>query len=279
MRLSQPPIEPGPPPRWWGRYELPDGAAARWTVGPLRLWATHHVGHWSLAWHRGSDPLAPDLAMPCLAGGEDGADASDPPADASVLRVATRRAEKALVLQPALADRSVVVRPFVRLKLLADDEAQFYLSTPLWLRLLGEPSSRELLDTPTFRPSDTWFGPSTREGELCYASRTNARASAAELQVLPARARTWVRVVNTGRHALDIARFSLPASHLTLYAGSDGTLWTNGVTVRPAGDEGLAEARFEPGPPTDCPDPQRLAAPRQVAERNVLRRALGALLG
>ena len=50
-----------------------------------------------------------------------------------------------------------------------------YVSTPLWVRVDVHDPPQFLQEIPVIRPSDTWFGPSTREGELGYAGRTHGR--------------------------------------------------------------------------------------------------------
>jgi hypothetical protein len=89
--------------------------------------------------------------------------------------VFNQQPEARCACRPMLADRPVVVRARQSVFIPPGEEAMLYLSTPVWVSIdLGEPA-RALREIPVLRLSDTWFGPSTREGELCYAARTHAR--------------------------------------------------------------------------------------------------------
>ena len=70
-----------------------------------------------------------------------------------------------------------------------------YVSSPVWIRL--ETATGTLLDElPTIRQSDTWHGPNTREGELCYASRTFCRTNIDALPIRQNRALSPVIIYN-----------------------------------------------------------------------------------
>jgi len=41
------------------------------------------------------------------------------------------------------------------------EQASVYVSSPLWVRIETGKPAKLLCELPTFRPSDTWFGPNT----------------------------------------------------------------------------------------------------------------------
>ncbi|MCC6623061.1 MAG: hypothetical protein IT385_17520 [Deltaproteobacteria bacterium] len=198
--------------------------------------------------------------------------------DARLMRFATDGRADALRLRPRLADRPVVVRPADKLYLLAGAEVDVFVSTILWIGLELADSGTPLVDLPALRPSDTWFGPSTREGELAYASRTSARLDLADLPARPHRATTCIHLVNAGRTPQSLARVMLPAPSLELWRMPSGLLWTQTVDLT-LGDGEESPLRFRPGPPRDSGGAAELVAgPRRpTAQKNILLRAMSAI--
>lgn len=266
--------------RWWGIIPFLADEQARWTLGPFDLWVHRGPGEWRVAIQRGSDPLSRALSV---SRGE----AVGPwpqeerfprvatrPEEARLARYATRSEETELLFTPCLADRPMVVRPELTTMLLGDDRIKLFVSTPLWLRIDLAGAKRLVLETSLFRPSDTWFGPSTRVGELCYASRTKAKTARGDLQIRASRAITPVEIRNRGADPLRIERIKLPTPHLALYADRDGVLWTNEVIVERQGAGSLSRASIGRGAPSDAPDAELVSAPRVDSGGAVLLRAL-----
>lgn len=250
---------------WWG--PRPDGP---WScsLGPFRLWATSEDGEHLLAWSRGDDPLQEGRAATLDDAAPDDADTARFVCDAGSLQ-----------LHPALADRAVVVRPEAPLFLGPGGEVTFLVSTPVWVQARLEGAGKALWEAPSFRPSDTWFGPTPREGELCYASRTRARLERAASPATHARAATALTLINQGADATRIDRVSLPMPRLALYEDGDGLLWTETLTVtRSTGGE-LAEVTLGRGDPPRCVGGTRIAEPRSADRDNVFTRAVSSLLG
>jgi hypothetical protein len=135
-----------------------------------------------------------------------------------------------------------------------------------------------MLDVPTYRPSDTWFGPNTRVGELCYAARTSARLSLDQVVRRPGRAITELRLINDGHDALRIERVKVPVPHLGVFRSEDGVFWTERVDLHRKPDEAQATIEIVPGAPAIAGATTRIAEPRETGTPSILVRALGALL-
>jgi hypothetical protein len=88
-----------------------------------------------------------------------------------------------------------------------------------------------LFELPIYRPSDTWFGANTREGELCYLSRTKARTADTKTINYPHRAVTEIKVINESESNLMIERLRVPVKKLCLYTNEQGSLATDTITV------------------------------------------------
>lgn len=258
--------------RWWGEFEIPPGFAGRWRIGPLTLWAERREQEWRLA-HR-EDREASDglLEVCCPCPPEEPGDAAE------VVRVAMQQVDGRLKLTPSLADRSIVARPETPFRLPAGSEISLYVSTPVWARVEVPEPPAVLFDLPTTRPSDTWFGPSTLVGELCYAIRTAARLELANLPPLPERAITEVRLRNLAE-TVQVERLNLPVPHFTLFADARGGLWTQGMLLERKPDGKLGEVRFDDTPPPAAGPCERVAEPRTSDRRPSLIRALTGFLG
>ena len=253
---------------WWG--SVPREGASSWSgrMGPLRLWLTSAEGEHTLAWSQNADPL--------MEGRSDGG-GGEPDDSWERARVVTR--QPTLVLAPALADRPVVVRPELPLHLAPGDEATLLVSTPVWIQVTAGDPLHPLLEVPTFRPSDTWFGPSPRVGELCYASRTRARLEANASTSTFARAQTLLTVGNRAHDVLLIERINLPVPRLALFEAADGVLWSESLSVVRSDGEGFAEVTIRRGPPERLASARPIAEPRNPDSRNVFARAVSSLLG
>lgn len=282
-------------PRWWGETRLEVGQVARLVAGPLRLWAERRAHEWRLVSEHGADGHA--------GAAERGhaVDQDDVPEDGAAQRFSFAAAPAALIVRPALADRPVVVRPDGVIAIPSGERVTLYVSTPVWLVLsVGRPSvspkrrgaSRRppppserdatddvlLTEVPSHRLSDTWFGSSTREGELCYSSRTAGRLTLEELPLRPHRAVTPVTIRNQAAQPLVIDRFQVPIPLLSLYVDADDALWTNGVTLSRETEGEHAGLRIEPSPPrTRHGVPERLAPPRTTASGSAVVRAFSRL--
>lgn len=187
-----------------------------------------------------------------------------------------------LRLRPRLADRTVVVRPADPLFLMPGATVDIYVSTIIWVALEVAPGGTVLVDRTAHRPSDTWFGPSTREGELAYASRTSARMDPRELPNRPNRATTRIRLANHSKAPRSLARVMLPAPELELWQLPSGMLWTQSIEL-PLGDSEEAPLKLEPGPPSSDAHGEAatgaalVSPPRRLAQKSLFVRAMSAI--
>ncbi len=137
-----------------------------------------------------------------------------------------------LDIKPNLADRNVVCRPKSPITIVPGASVVMYLSTPIWLTIgvLGNEYTL-LKEVATQRLSDTWFGASTRVGELCYASQTIGRLDIDNLPFRVQRAITPLLIENKADNDLIFERVALPVPSLSLFATKSGQLWTQDVSL------------------------------------------------
>ena len=262
---------PGSSP-WWDEHEVAEREGRRFTIGPLEIAIFRSTREWQLAFGPVASPDGEPDQVEMLP-------ISSAPEEAAVVeRYAVSDDRGTVRLRPIVADRSVVVRPRLPLFVPPDEQIQIFVSAPVWLRLEVGGRRETLREIPVKRLSDTWFGPSTQEGELAYSLRSHARVQLDEIPVRLYRAITPVVVENRADTMLSVDRLSLPVPYLSLFATPADHLWTERATMTRAEDGELAALKIRKGAPPEAGDARRIAEPRLVAESNVLVRAFSSLL-
>jgi hypothetical protein len=259
--------------KWWGKYTLTKDRWAHWRVGPFSLYAQPKDHEWHVAIWQNTDAQDSSLVL-------DTATADEPDAKTySFSRYATGSSETKLELKPRLGDRLFIVSPEQPLYLLAGQTSVLYVSTIVWIQAsAGNDDGIVLFDLPTIRRSDTWFGDNTREGELCYATKTRAMTELANIQPRPHRAVTPVEIRNEGSGILPIEQFRVPVPALSLYADDHNRLWTDAVCfIRKEGQDRAAMSIPEPS--VHLPEKRTLIdEPRAPVETGTIVKAFSRLL-
>ena len=216
---------------WWGRFSVNIGCTHHWVLGGLDLSITRLKSEWEIKYSYfksdNSDEVdsiwqrKPQMLL--------NAEAVNEPHHH--VRVACRQTADTLALTPRMADRSLVIRPWDTLQILPGEEVTLFIGAPLWLRIELNERQDHAVDIPLRRISDTWFGPSPREGEMCYAGRTRASTDQSQLMNRPYRALLPVQIQNQDDSHLILERISLPVPYLNLYRDKGGTFWAQGLTL------------------------------------------------
>jgi len=254
---------------WWGDYEVAADQTLQWQLGPKTLWITRGDGEWRVACAGGQDRLDNRLVI---------AEPAEEPAgdDIDVRRFASRGGNRSIRLGPALPDLPVVVKTTQPFFVPTMEETTLFLSAPLWLRVYLDGREPQLVDTPIARPSDTWFGPDTMTGELCYALRTSARLHLEHLPRRPHRAISAVRIQNNAPSVLHIEKVKVPVPNLSLFVSNEGHLWTEALTLEREEDSGGTKVRLDDRP-AQIVATERIARPRQKMSKGFLLDAFGEL--
>ena len=177
---------------------------------------------------------------------------------------------------PRLSTRPLVARPNQPLHLPVGEKVTLFVGTPLWFCLSRQRD--ELMDAPVSLLSDTWFGPDTRVGEVCYACPTHARLSMDNVPRNAFKAITPVEIRNEGDEPLLIDKVNLPVPNLTLYRDAQRH-WTSQVTITGNENHRGGEVHVSSSPPRYAKSPQQLAPPRRKLEGGILHKAMSLLLG
>ena len=256
---------------WWGTFTIPTGESRIWHIGPTRLVLTRQpreirVVHWTEG-EALSDASRVDEPF-------DG----EIPEDARLDRFGFDDTPASIVLVPQHADRPVVTQPEFPFHLPPREQATIYVSLPAWLQIRAKADGPAIYEAPLFRPSDTWFGASTRIGELCYASRTAARLNLENLPLLPQRVAAAVHIQNKSSQRLDLERLKLPAPMLSVHASERGRLWTEKITLVRKSDGDAAELELSRKPPSEAGTTTFVEGGREKHTRGALLRSFGRIL-
>ncbi|WP_337879572.1 DUF432 domain-containing protein [Rheinheimera sp.] len=253
---------------WWQAQTLNHEQIARLQIGPLCLYLQRKTGEWRLHTERLSNPeqnLAQASYVPHW------------PAHQTFSRYVFSNEPLQFCLTPQLLDRPVVIKTHQPVYLPAAEEVTFYISSPVLIRLELKQPDIVLQDIPTQLLSDTWFGPNTQTGELCYADKTQARHSKEELPSRAHRAITPIRVKNNSNQMMSIEKLSLPLPFLALYGLSDGSLWTDEVHIDHQDDAELSRLTIHRQQAPGDESTVRLCKARQHFETHGLFRVFSGL--
>jgi len=245
----------------WYKQEVAQGQHCHWRIGPLDLWASGADGEWRVAVSRTEDSNTPVVID--NAGPEEGLEQR---------RWVSAIKGEALQVVPVMPDRSVIVRPQAPVQVVAGREALFFVSVPVWVRVIAKaPGSDEIVlcEEYTVQLSNSWFGLPT-EGELCYALRSRARRNLQELDPVPYRAICPILIRNEAEKALDFLRLCLRSRDLGLYAGRTH-MWTNAATVTHR-SEGAAQVTYSDGAPEHDNAEALVSKARDKSERGLMSR-------
>ncbi|MBN1219450.1 MAG: hypothetical protein JXM69_11015 [Anaerolineae bacterium] len=264
---------------WWGQFSVREGQTIQWQIGPLKLAVQRLQREWQIAYESQNNAAEETSAAEETGILSQDLDAPDIEAlnYAHIERHPFDQTGETLRLTPTLADRPVVTRPEAPFYVAAGAETAMFVSSPLWLRLAVGHPPQPLQEIAIQRPSDTWFGPSTMEGELCYASRTSGRLNLGNIPWQADRAVTQVIIRNQVSNALLVERLSLPVPYLSLFESLDGMLWTQNVVLVRSREMGMAAIDIDSGPPEQAGQAKLVSEPRQYPDKSMVIRAFGAL--
>ncbi len=247
---------------WWHPVDMEVDQCWHFTVGPLSIYLQRREGEWLLASeNQTEDPGRHEVISEAIPGLPEGLTGS---------RYVFNKSPMGFHLTPKLLDRPMVVKTTQPVKVPPGEEIIFYISSPVCVDVgLIEPTLW-LQQLQTVRLSDTWFGPSTQIGELCYAAKTRARNSKAELPQWAHRAVTTVTVHNRSTSLLAIEKLSIPLPFLAVYGLADGTLWTDPVFLEHSDSSALSTLKIGKDLPAGATLEDRLAAARTPLQKGSL---------
>jgi len=255
---------------WWGEFTFELQQQRCWRIGERAIILKRLENEWN-SWNletvnENNEAIIVDDNAPCSTLEQ-----------AKFGRYLQQHTANKVQVLPLLADRSVVARPDTPLTLLAGEKSRLYVSTPIWFSVQLLPKAERLLDLPFWRPSDSWFGPSTRVGQICYAKYTAARIQLNNIEKRPHRAITPITVINNHDKPLTIERINVPVTLLHLFADAEQQLWTTEISVHRERDSDNVELNFAQHAPIEALAAVLINGPRTHTEHGTLIRSISSL--
>lgn len=255
-------------PSWWGNFKLQIEDNKQWQIGKLKLIVRRLIDEWQIAYEPTEGFHREDTNW------EIKNTEQLPETLNNNSRYVLHNTTGQLIITPQLADRSIISRPHIPFNLTAGEEITLYVSSSLWLEIaIGSTPKKILTSIAIQRLSDTWFGPSTLEGEFCYASTTHCRTNVEDIPDRSHRAITPVLIRNQSKTTLLLDRLNLPTPLLPLYASSTGQLWTPQITLTREKDGDMAELKIDSRPPKNKGRMKKINEARKTTDSSVLFRA------
>lgn len=259
---------------WWGRHSIEPNRTDFWELGPLKVWLQSLPHQWRITWKSSGNWLDSRVRIVPGSSGE------KPPDDSQRVNCAFgAHPRQDIIFAPALPDRALVSRLETPLHILPNETLSLYVLSPLNLKMEMADAHKLIHEIPTYRMSDTWFGPMSPDGELCYASTVPAYL---DLQEVPLRlhcAISAVQVRNLGADPLFVDRIKVPLTRLSLFYSPRTGFWTDAFTLERREGQEMAELRLNRQAPPEASPSQIVSGPRNPAIESVnpVVRSFGAL--
>ena len=245
--------------KWWGKHQVEEGQSRVWRVGNVTIFVDRFTNEWNIA----STPVANVKADDKESKTDDDEDKSTAPNLESLkFTTYTFKTQAEIELSPVLPDKhlaSTLDRPF---HIPAGEEIVLYVSSPVWVRLETGASKILLEEIPTFILSETWLGPNTIEGKLCYAGYTYCAPHLKDVPSGPDRIISPMLIRNNSKTMLVLEKISVPLPYLSVYSDSKNYLWTEQLTVKSEG-EASPSVQVAKGPPKALKEIQKLSSARR----------------
>lgn len=255
--------------QWWHPQALALDECWQYTIGPVSLYFKRCLQEWQFSFERNeltdNTQLTVSQNALCL------------PELLTSQRFIFRHSPTAFKLTPRLLERAVVIKTRQPVSIPAGEQSVFYISSPISIQVSLQEPETHLVEIPAQRLSDTWFGPSTQHGELCYADKTHARHSLSDIPARPHRAVTAVTIENRSDVILTIDKLSIPLPMLAVYGRADGTLWTDPIILQHENQSSLTRFRIGKELPAGLTTADLLTPPREHPDRHGLVRAFAGI--
>lgn len=257
---------------FWTSHHIPHMGIGHWKIGPLELWIRRYENEWRIYSRSLENPSLKDIAVQIPS-------PENHPPNINVLRFGVQETTDTLTFQPVLADRPIVVRPEKPFHLPKKEEVSIYVMHSVWLRINFGKQQVMLTTLPIYRPSDTWFGPSTIDGELCYSARSKAKIRFNDLELYPYRAVTKIQLQNKSSQDLFLERIKVPLPSLSLYLSENQVFFTDSMIYSKQPDAKEVNITYNPPPQDVSGQCILIHKPTQRSEQNFVSKALTQLIG
>ncbi len=230
---------------------MPEGRAALWRLGGLKIWLARTGTEWRFAGERGVPRDVSEVSYVPL---------DVVPEDLAWRSTVFAEAPRVFSLHPRVPDRPVLIPLPGRLALAPGGVAEFTAVIPVWIEVrAGRAEAAAVLGTAAARePREAWAG-TLESGRLLYAAPAAAVAAPEESAGRDAIAASFC-LRNTGDAAVAVDQVCLDLRRASLYAGAH-CLRVSSADVELDGESGRATVAFTTDAPGREAPPRKLAGP------------------
>ncbi len=234
---------------WWGSFLIEEEQSRFFKIGQLVTCVDRFNHQWHITtYHEGEQPFKTFAAQ----------------------------TSNTISLKPVLPDRallSLLDRPcYIPL----GETLQVYISVPLWIQISAGHPSTVLDEFATETLADTWFGKSTRAGELCYNNPIHGSPRLEDLSQDSTHAIIPVSIENRTKGTNLLHELKIPLDNLALYSDKKNRLWTEHLHLYQEDSDSL-ETLVVKSPPLPSSDLQ-LVSPARVMIKPGLKNFFGSFL-
>ncbi len=251
------------PERIWRQHEIQADTVREWQVGPLCIWCKKSEKEIQIAYRQSEDEQA----------GNQNPENLD---DLKWIRWALEKKQDKIELLPVLPDRPLVVKPESSFWLTRNIKANIYVRVPVWIQinLAGRRKAKPLMEIPSVRLSNTWFG-DFFEGELSYWISTGAQREV-EVDTQPHLIICPVQLVNGSDEDLLVEKICLRVSTLSIFL-SQGRLWTDMNKIVYKGSSDVSQVQATGSAPAEAQSAELLALPRSPHKKNLVAKTFSSI--
>jgi len=221
---------------WWGETEIQHDKCLQLFCGDLQLEILPKQNEWLVQYQLSKELTVFKVELAYISDSDDSIEFENKQ------RFVSSALPDHVILQPALADRAITCKPKVTVSLFPKQQISLFVGLPLWLQLHMDGIETAILDIPTVRISDSWFGPDSRRGVICYASTNNEQLDLKPTINHGTRATLEVSVKNNSDQILSLDKVSIPVPNLALYVDKEGKFCTRRVSLTREQDENASLA-------------------------------------
>jgi hypothetical protein len=247
----------------WLKHKFEEGFIYSAKIGRARFWIQKYFAFWRIALDQeekaewAADEFNRVKKLP------DGIDWSHLIADK----------QSTLIVQPALPDKAVVIRPVKIITMLPDMKLDLMIRIPLWVQLYSAAVKPEnmLFEFPSIELNPTWFG-EPDDGELAYRIGERVVLNLKDEKIGKYEALCPVRIINESPVVLHFQRLSIHADELNIY-GNDTHLCTNEIRVIHKEEGAGSDVQIVSGNPSLIPGMRQVASARNKPNRNLFHKS------
>jgi hypothetical protein len=224
---------------WWGNAIVAEDQSHFWKIENYVLCVDHHQQEWRFSeQHHAEQPL-------------------------QYTKFIAKNMTQEILVRPCLPNRPLVLQLHEPLYLQPHTDTLLYFSLPVWIRIEFPRLMQDLAEFILTPLSDTWWGPNTYSGQLCYAHATQPTTQVESMPPSQTQAYCPIFLNNQTSKPVFLQHLYLPLSFLTLYESAHHDLWTEQLNIYPSNLSQMPELFITQGAPK-LPYPLHKLTPARV---------------